>query len=289
MRMAEKLTVVIPTHNRRDILRATLRRLDPPVADVRVLVFCDACTDGTEAMVRAEFPWVRLISSSDKLGHSVARSCAFAACETEFILSIDDDSWPMDADYAGRIFAAFARWPRAAFLASSVHDDRHPEGAAAVGEEPYRVRNFVGCGFAVRTKVFAELGGFRQFFQYGGEELEIALRAHAQGWEIVFLPALRIYHDRTSVNRDEYEMIRSGFGNNLSACLLNEPAWICGLHLIRLSWKGFLHAIKRGYPKAPLVAWKEFLGRFPTLLKARKPLSSSAVLSWHRLKSCPPA
>jgi GT2 family glycosyltransferase len=284
--MADALTVVIPTHNRRDILRATLRRLAP---GLRVLVFCDACSDGTEQMVREEFAWARLISSSEKLGHSVARSCAFAACDTEFILSIDDDSWPMDADYASRIVEAFGRWPRAAFLASSVYDVRHPAGAAPADEAPYRVRNFVGCGFAVRAKVFSELGGFRSFFQYGGEELEIALRAHARGLEIVFLPLLRIYHDKTPVNRDEYEMIRSGFGNNLSSCLLNEPAWICGLHLARLSFKGFAHAVKRGHWKAPLVAWKEFLARTPRLLKERKPLPSSAVLSWHRLKSCPPA
>ena len=287
--MVDTLTVVIPTHNRREILRATLHRLDPVSAGVRVLVFCDACTDGSEQMVRKDFPWVRLISSSEKLGQSVARSCAFAACETEYILSIDDDSWPMDADYAKIILEAFDRWSHAAFLASSVHDAGHPSGAAPPGEAPYRVRNFVGCGFAVRSKVFSELGGFRTFFQYGGEELEIALRAHARGWEIMFLPTLRVFHDRTPVNRDEYEMIRSGFGNNLSSCLLNEPAWICGLHLARLSFKGFAHALKRGHWKAPLVAWKEFLGRVPRLLKARRPLSSSAVLSWHRLRSCPPA
>jgi GT2 family glycosyltransferase len=287
--MVDTLTVVVPTRNRRDILRATLRRLDPPAAAVRVLVFCDACTDGSEEMVRADFPRVRLISSSEQLGQSVARSCAFAACETELILSIDDDSWPMDADYADRIRRAFDRGPRAAFLAASVYDKSHPEGAAPADSQAYRVRNFVGCGFAVRSKVFSELGGFRTFFQYGGEELEIALRAHARGWEIVFVPSLRIYHDRTPVNRDEFEMIRSGFGNNLSACLLNEPAWICGLHLARLSFKGFAHALKRGHWKAPLIAWKEFLGRVPRLLKAREPLASSAVLSWHKLKRCPPA
>lgn len=240
-------------------------------------------------MVRTDFPWVRLISSSEQLGQSVARSCAFAACETEFILSIDDDSWPMDADYADTIRKAFAGEPRAAFLAASVYDKTHPEGAAPAGSEPYRVRNFVGCGFAVRTRVFLELGGFRTFFQYGGEELEIALRAHARGWEIHFLPSLRVYHDRTPVNRDEFEMIRSGFGNNLSACLLNEPAWICGLHLVRLTFKGFAHALKRGHWKAPLVAWREFLARVPRLLKARQALPSSAVLSWHKLRSCPPA
>ena len=287
--MADELTVVIPTHNRRDILRATLERLVPPPPGVQVLVFCHACTDGTEPMVREEFPGVRLISSSEKLGHSVARSCAFASCETEFILSIDDDSWPMDASYARIIVEAFVRWPHAAFLASSIYDARHPEGAAPAGEDPYRVRNFVGCGFAVRTKVFSELGGFRSFFQYGGEELEIALRAHALGWEIMFLPSWRIFHDRTPVNRDEYEMIRSGFGNNLSSCFLNEPAWICGPHLARLSFKGFAHAARRGHWKAPLAAWKEFLARIPRLLDQRKPLPTAAVLSWHRLKSCPPA
>lgn len=287
--MAEAITIVIPTHNRREILHATLLKLSPVAAGVRVLVFCDACTDGSEEMVRTEFPWARLISSSEKLGHSVARSCAFASCDTEFILSIDDDSWPMDGDYACKVLKAFEKHPQAAFLAASVYDSTHPLGAAPADSEPYRVRNFVGCGFAVRTKVFAELGGFRSFFQYGGEELEIALRAHARGWQIVFLPELRIYHDRTPVNRDEYEMIRSGFGNNLASCMLNEPAWICILHLARLSAKGFAHALKRGHGKAPLVAWKEFLQRMPRLIEARRPLPSSAILSWHRLRSCPPA
>jgi len=256
---------------------------------VLVLVFADACSDGTEELVCGEYPWVRLVASSDKLGHSVARSCAFNAADTEFILSLDDDSWPMDPDYARTVVEAFAENPSAAFLAAQVHDRAHPgeEGAGKSG--PGRVRNFIGCGFAVRTRVFLELGGFRTCFQYGGEELEIALRAHARGWEILFLPSLRVYHDKVPQNRDEYEMIRSGFGNNLSSCLLNEPAWICGLHLAHLSFNGFLHAARRGYLGAPLVAWREFLGRVPRLLRQREPLPSSAVLSWLRLKSCPPA
>jgi GT2 family glycosyltransferase len=284
-----KITVVIPTHNRREILEKTLSRLlAMPAVEVRILVFADACSDGTEEMVRSRFPSVRLIASSEKMGHSMARSCAFTACDTEFILSLDDDSWPMDEDYAGRILEAFGNHPRAAFIATNVYDREYPGGAAQSDTTAYAVRNFVGCGFAVRAAIFHELGGFRSCFQYGGEELEIALRAHARGWEIIFVPGLRVYHDKTPQNRDEHAMIRSGVCNNLSACFLNEPAWICLPHMVRLGLKATVHAARRGHFSAAFLAWRDFFGRLPRLARERRPLPPAAIFSWHRLRSCPP-
>ena len=128
------IAVVIPTHNRCELLRRTLSRTLSLMRDgTSVVVFADACTDGTLSMLKGEFPGVEVVSVNEKVGYAVARNRVFRECGREFVLSLDDDSWPLDADFGGIIRRQFARVPEAAFLAGNVHDQQHPDGAVPVG------------------------------------------------------------------------------------------------------------------------------------------------------------
>ena len=64
-----RVLAVVVTHNRRELLRQCLPALAAQQRAVdEVVVVDNASTDGTAAMVREEFPWVRLLAQERNLG-----------------------------------------------------------------------------------------------------------------------------------------------------------------------------------------------------------------------------
>ena len=90
----ELVSVVIPTHQRAALLgRALLSVRRQTRLPGEVIVVDDGSTDGTGALVRAEFPRVRYLRR-DHGGVSAARNQGIAAARGEWIALLDsDDVW----------------------------------------------------------------------------------------------------------------------------------------------------------------------------------------------------
>ena len=91
-----KISVLIPTYNRREILARTLDRLfaqDFPSQDYEVVVTDDGSVDGTLSYLRSlKAPCVlRVVEHGSNRGQAAARNSAFRVSQGELILFIDDD------------------------------------------------------------------------------------------------------------------------------------------------------------------------------------------------------
>jgi len=70
-----RFSIVIPTYNRKDTLRRCLAAAtSQDYPDYEVIVVDDASTDGTDEMVRREFPQVRYIRQEPNRGPAAARN-----------------------------------------------------------------------------------------------------------------------------------------------------------------------------------------------------------------------
>src|SRR6266436_1877259 len=89
-------TVVITTHNRCGDLTETLQQLRwlDPCPDA-ILVCLDQCTDDSRSMLERDFPECTLLENKIKLGSVPSRDRAFRLAKTDLILSLDDDSYPV--------------------------------------------------------------------------------------------------------------------------------------------------------------------------------------------------
>jgi len=87
------VSVVIPTHDRRDLAMATiLSALGQRGVDVEVIVVDDASSDGTDEAVRSlSESDVRLVRHDRPSGVAVARNTGIAAAHAEWIALLDDD------------------------------------------------------------------------------------------------------------------------------------------------------------------------------------------------------
>ena len=119
---APSISVVIPSHNRQDLLAQVLDRLanqrsDTP--DFEVVVVLDGCRDGSPAMLAARHDpfalrWIELPG----VGPSMARNAGVRETRGALLLFIDDDVIPTDGLVAEHL-AAHAGTPGAVVATSS--------------------------------------------------------------------------------------------------------------------------------------------------------------------------
>lgn len=224
----EKVSVIIPTHNRAEKLVETLgclKRQNLDGAACEVIVVDDGSTPPVtlpeHLAADLRFKLVRL----EGVERSAARNSGAAAATGELLIFIDDDM-TFDADFVSYHVQAHREWPDA-FAVGSVRlpDEalRKPFGAfrqrleqndlpGARGLTP--VRNFcTAANMSVSRKRFEELSGFDPSIT-SAEDQDLALRHTERGGRIAFIPeALVIHHDsaldiRSYCRRTEWGALR---------------------------------------------------------------------------------
>jgi glycosyltransferase involved in cell wall biosynthesis len=165
------VTVVIPTHNRMELLALTLRSaLRQGGVDLEVVVVDDGSTDGTAATVeRLGDPRVRLVRHAAPLGVSSARNAGIAEARGRWVAFLDDDDLWAPEKLAQQLEATAAS-QRAWAYAGTVNVDhrlRILEGGPPPA--PERVLELLGrynpvpagaSNVVVRTETLARVGGF---------------------------------------------------------------------------------------------------------------------------------
>ncbi|MCY4228684.1 MAG: glycosyltransferase [Gammaproteobacteria bacterium] len=92
-----KISVIIPTHNRRRLIGRAIHSVLAQTCPVcEILVVDDGSTDGTDEMVVADFPQVRLIRQANR-GVSSARNTGIVQSCGDWLAFLDsDDQWLPD-------------------------------------------------------------------------------------------------------------------------------------------------------------------------------------------------
>jgi hypothetical protein len=100
------LSIIIVSWNVKDKLRDNLQALEKSAGDFsrEIFVVDNNSTDGSAAMVRAEFPGVRLIVNDQNLGFAVANNQAIKLATGEFILLLNPDM-KVEADTLAKMLA----------------------------------------------------------------------------------------------------------------------------------------------------------------------------------------
>lgn len=88
------VSVIVVNHNTCDLLRDCLRSVREEAAGlpVETIVVDNASSDGSAAMVRAEFPEVPLIESPSNLGFSKANNAGLRASSSPYTLLLNSDA-----------------------------------------------------------------------------------------------------------------------------------------------------------------------------------------------------
>lgn len=230
------LSVIIVSWNVRELLRACLRSLESGVKRhesevLEIIVVDNASTDGSAAMVAAEFPQVRLIANAENRGFTGGNNQGIAAARGRYILFLNPDTVVIGDALAqmmaylqahedvgivgpqlrygdGRLQSSCRRFPTlwsALFESTPIawHWPNNPWArryrmedeisSTAPGEE-IEVDWLVGAALMTRRAVLDQVGGFDEGYFMYSEELDWCRRVKAAGWRIVYLPTAQIVH-----------------------------------------------------------------------------------------------
>jgi N-acetylglucosaminyl-diphospho-decaprenol L-rhamnosyltransferase len=223
----KRISVVIVGWQVRELLRGCLASIaaHEDRDALEVWVVDNASTDGTAAMVAAEFPWVRLVALDHNPGFAAGNNVALQRATGDVAILLNPDTELHDA--ALTLLAAYLRthpavgvvgprlenpdgspqsagfappslfqvwydlvpWPRR--LYHSRLNGRYPN---APTETAYAVGFPLGACLAVRRDVLERVGLLDEAYGMYMEELDFCARIRAAGYAVMILPTVAVTH-----------------------------------------------------------------------------------------------
>src|SRR5581483_419563 len=292
-----RVTVGIVTKNRPEALQkclSSLALLGDSLVDV--ILVDDTCDVPVEASVRERTipPTVaarlRVVRHAHHEGYIVGRNSIMREASTPFVLLMDDDAWLLDAESVMRAFGVMTEQPKVGAVAFAMATaDGSPWEARmqpAPVEYACRVPCFIGFAHVLRRDVFLRLGGYREAFQFYGEEKEYCLRLMNAGYEVVYLPEARAVHVPHPASRSQSRYVRLTIRNDCFGALVNEPLPLPLLTVpVRLS--RYLSMRRNAGMRDPGgLMWivGELMKSFPAIVRSRRPVTWATLREWRRLR-----
>jgi GT2 family glycosyltransferase len=204
------VSFVISTFNRREVLLRTLGELQQCGLDAtrfEILVVDNASHDYTAKAIAEHFPQVRAFKLMRNRG-SCAKNIAIGHARGQFIVFLDDDSYPMPGSMT-RMLEHFAIDPD---LGAAVFTVTLPDGSRECSAYP---DVFIGCGTAFRREALEEVGLLPEDFFMQAEEYDLSLRLLQAGWDIRTFDDLHVRHLKTPNARRSWRTTRLDVRNNL--------------------------------------------------------------------------
>ncbi|MBY0493707.1 MAG: glycosyltransferase [Cyanobacteria bacterium] len=284
--MTVPITAIVTGYRRVDDLLKTIRILrgcEPAPAEI--IVHIDAAQRDTAAAVTREFADLQVLVSEDRVGPGGGRNKMVAAASHGFVASFDDDSYPIDRDYFGRIAQAFRDFPGAWVVDSHVfHLNEAIEPDTTASEW---VADFSGGGCAYRRERYLQTGGYVPLpTAYGMEEVDFGLRLHALGGRVLRSGRLRVFHNTDLSHHADPAITSASIVNLALLTYLRYPLsmWAIGAAQCanRIQWL-LRHGRRRG-------VWSGLVS-IPSAIaehrRERDPLPRRAVRSFLALRRAP--
>ncbi|MDI6892712.1 MAG: glycosyltransferase family 2 protein [Actinomycetota bacterium] len=236
-----KLSIVIVNWNTRGLLRDCLSSIygSPLKERFEVIVVDNASTDGSQDLIKSDFPQVKLIANDQNLGFSRANNQAVRASKGEYVLLLNSDTVVSD-EALGEMIRFMDEHPKAgAATCTLLLTDGVPQ-PFIYGEDPtlsYLVKRILrmllkgrfmhdwrgaevietdwvtGACMMVRKKTIDEIGLLDENMFMYFEDNDWCYRMRKRGWKIYYCPFVQITHlcgrsaDRPSRKEDYYKSL----------------------------------------------------------------------------------
>jgi GT2 family glycosyltransferase len=280
------LGISIATRNRWGDVEKTLSMISaqPELEGCPVIVADDGSDEPAPRALSERFRGVEFLSSERSLGASAQRTRIARLLDTEFVLQLDDDSYPVGGLVSDAVSFLGAHGEAAA-LALNVVEGSRRDPAVDTAAPPYRVESFIGCGVLLRRKLFLELGGFIGALGFYCEETHFSARAAREGRSIYKFPSLVIRHEKSPSARSTARIAFFRGRNRVLLVLWHYPFRMIPLRLAT-SLPGTFALVRWRDSPAAVAGFLTGLFDGLRMMGERRALSYSQYLSWRALPPC---
>ena len=214
------VSVVIPTHNRKEKLERLIRSIlesDYPKDKLEIIVVDDASTDGTHEHIKRLFPQVKIIRNDEEKLLAESRNIGIRASKGKYIFIIDDDN-VVDRNTIKELVEFMEKHPEVGVAGPIMYFLNDPTriwcagikrsywttiteyigfNAIDIGQfkEPYESDDFPNA-FMVRREVFEKAGLFNsKIFPIHYDEGDFCQRVKKAGYKVMVVPTAKVWHD----------------------------------------------------------------------------------------------
>ena len=290
--MPPRVAVTIATRNRRQDLARTceaLQKLVPPPDEV--LICADGCTDDTMEFVKSTYPSFRLFVNKTPRGSIGSRDLMMREATGEIIISLDDDSYPIDEDFVGFVQRLFLERPSLAVASFPQRSDEFPRTLTARDfGVTHQAGTFANCAAAIRRSAYLATGGYPTRFFHMYEEPDFALQCLAAGFDVIHFTDRVVRHHYTQQQRSELRRHFYNARNELWSVMLRCPLpYLFPVAIFRLL-RQLGYARRQGLAwllREPLW-WASFIAGLPSVLTERQPIRWPIYREWmQRIRNAP--
>jgi GT2 family glycosyltransferase len=239
------LSVVVASYNTKDLLRQCLATLRSACAEVsaEVIVVDNSSEDGTQGMVAAEFPEVRLLANDRNEGFARANNRALTTARGRFVLLLNPDTL-VAKETIPPLIGFLDEHPKVGMVGCRVDrpdgaldeackrsfptvssafarlvglDRLFPRSAGSyrnLTADPagrYEVDAVVGAFMLLRRETIADVGGLDEDYFMFGEDLDWCYRVKQRDWQIYYVGDRSIVHHKGASTRQEPQRMNYHF------------------------------------------------------------------------------
>jgi GT2 family glycosyltransferase len=225
-----KLSVIIVNYNVRAFLEQCLHSVKKALAQIpsEVIVVDNHSVDGSVAMIREKFPWVRLITNHENRGFSKANNQALQVASGDYILLLNPDTLVQEDTFVhclsfmeshpqagamgvkmisgkGKVLPESKRalpTPRIAFYKISGLARLFPRSATfnryylghLDGGQTQEIEVLTGAFMFLRKEALQKTGLLDEAYFMYGEDIDLSYRLTRNGYKIYYSPGTSIIH-----------------------------------------------------------------------------------------------
>ena len=296
MESKPEVSVLIVNWNRQDFIKETLEDLrdNHHYPGMEIVVVDNGSTDGTPAMIAAEFPEVRLLALPENVGQCKGLNIGLEEARADVVISLDNDAVLTEGSIEN-IVAKFRQRPKMAVLHGRIidFDDRNDVwwwGWYGFDKETYWQTEFptpwnIAEGLcAVRRDAVLQVGGFPEEYFIMAAGRDLAIKLIDASYEIIYTPEVGFLH-KSSAGREQIDRYRLHSDRRMYFKLRNElwTLWkfypvpqMVGKTLMKMvMWAAIM--TRRGSLPCYGRAMRDAFKGIPTIRKVRSQVSSETI------------
>lgn len=197
------LSIIIVNTNNRTILKQCLESLYKNTHKIsfEIIVSDNASTDGSQAMVKKEFPKVRLIENKTNLGFIKASNQGLGLYNARYAILLNDDTLIKESALDNMLAFMDQNPSAGACGAKLLNVDGTVQRQGGIfgkkfwlSPKPIPVDFVIGAALMVRKEVIDKIGIMDENLFFYNDDLDWCLRIRKAGWKVYFLPQAEIVH-----------------------------------------------------------------------------------------------
>jgi GT2 family glycosyltransferase len=264
-----------------------------------VIVYDNASTDGTQALIREHYPEVQLIEGKSNIGFAAANNCAADLAKGELLAFLNPDTivapnWllplidALESDQTVGAVTPELVLTEAPDTVNACGNEVHLSGITycrrfgmpTSEETPIEVGAVSGAAFVLRRELFEQLGGFEPSFFLFFEDTDLSLRLRCLGFRCLAVPASRVRHDhKPAFTHDKiFYLERNRYLSLLS--LMNSWTFVAmlpSLLLMELAVGGYCIMRGRRTLGAKARAWQDVARRLSWVQERRQQYANKCI------------